>query len=291
MRLMLCIGPLAGVLGTIAIACSSTPTPPPPDSTLTEFCTDWAAAYCQISLCNFDLDTCESFQTGVCTSFATAAEASGLRQYSQPSGLACVKALQGAFVGSSSSVSAATLASIDTICNDAFVGSQVVQKPCTDTYDCSTGLVCATVPGESSVCGVSSPKTLGDPCADPGDTCTGDSYCAASSLGPTCVATPASGTACSAAIPCGTGDYCAAGTCQALATVGQTCAATSDCVAGLYCDLYPPAACTNGLTFARGSIDCQGIAGSDELPPTTIADAGVADSNPSPTPGDAASGG
>ena len=63
MKAILCIGSLVGLLGSIAVACSSTPAvPPPPDNSVAVFCTDWAAAKCQLStLCQFDVGTCRDF--------------------------------------------------------------------------------------------------------------------------------------------------------------------------------------------------------------------------------------
>jgi hypothetical protein len=279
MKAILCIGSLVGLLGTIAVACTSATPPPPPDDSVAAFCSDWANAYCQLSsICQFDVPTCETFQTGACNAFATSAQASGNRTYSQPAGNTCINLLNSSFANGPSTLSAAALGTINDTCNLAFVGNQVVDKSCASDYDCLSPNVCGSVPGQTGgLCGPESAKVLGDPCADPGDDCQGDTYCALVSGGvPACATTPAIGAQCSATIPCGTGAYCASnGICTASAGVGQTCTATTDCAAGLYCDTYPPAVCVTELTFARGATDCNGILGTDEPGNPTPAEAGV----------------
>jgi len=245
-----------------------------PDSSVTEFCTDWGTAVCQLSsFCQFDATSCATYQTTVCNQFATAATASGTRSYGQPGGLACINALKAAYGGNPSMISGTTLASLQDTCNKAFTGSVATDSNCTSNYDCVSGDTCSPIPGgTASVCAsTGSAKNLGDICA-PGDTCQGDSYCApVMNAEPKCTADPTSGGACNANIPCGSGLYCANGTCASQLVQGAlNCSSNSDCTTG-YCDTYPPAACTTGLTFARGSIDCNGIAGMDQTP----ADAGV----------------
>ena len=263
MNARLYVGPIAGVLMTIAFGCSSSP---PPDQTVTEFCSDWADAYCQLSsICNFDVTACTTYQVGVCNAFASAAQASGGRAYSQPAGVTCINQLKATFGGSPTTVSVSTLTTITDLCNRAFTGNQVTNKSCSTDYDCASGLVCAAsvIAPSMKVCTTVTPKQLGAICLDPGDECQGDSYCALQQgADPQCVPTPAEGAACSATLPCGPADRCIGSTCQPLVAMGDTCASNADCATG-YCDLYPPVQCTDGLTFARGSYDCQGISGAD----------------------------
>jgi hypothetical protein len=286
MKARLSIGSAVGALGVlVAVACSSS-TPTPPDSDVSTFCSDWAKAYCQLATsCEFDPAACTTFQTGQCTSFASTAAASGTRQYSQPNGKACIDALNSAYGGNPTEISAAQLTSLNDECNRAFTGNVASDKSCTSDYDCANNLVCEPIlGGGGNVCAAVNQKNLGDICGDPGDECQGDSYCApVAGAAPACIATPTTNSACSAAIPCGSTDHCivAAGststTCQIRATLGQTCATSDDCAASAaYCDTYPPAACVTGLTFGRGSIDCRGISGTDEPgTPVTDDDAGT----------------
>jgi hypothetical protein len=262
-------------------SCSSSSTPPP-DGTVDEFCADWAKALCQVP-CNFDVMACVTFQTSACQSFVASLQQSGsTRQYSQPNGKACIDALNSAYGGGVTMVSAATLAMTSATCNRVVVGSQATNKACTDDNDCANGLVCTPYNG-GKLCGPLTARNVGDPCGDPGDSCQGDSYCAAQAgAAPQCVATPATGGACSATIPCGSSNRCVGGTCQARATSGQACSSNSDCASSApYCDTYPPAACTTGLSFARGSIDCNGILGTDE-PGSAGNDAGAGNTDAAP---------
>jgi hypothetical protein len=284
MRTRLVVGLTIGALGMLVAACSSSSsssTPTPPDSTPQIFCTDYASAICALSsICEFDVSNCETFQNQQCTTFANAAQATGTRTYSQPAGHACIVAMNSTYGGSPSSISGAALAALTVTCNEAFVGSVASNKPCTDDYDCVSGYTCSNIPGSTnSICGSGSAVAAGGMCLFTSQ-CPASTYCEAmSGAEPTCAATPATGGACSATIPCGAGDYCNGGTCQAQLAIGQTCAQNTDCLSA-YCDTYPPAACTTGLTFARGAIDCNGIAGTDEGSPdagTSTPEAGASD--------------
>ncbi len=272
MRTRLVVALAVGALGIAAVACSSsssTSTPTPPDNDVTSFCSDWGTAMCQglVNICQFDATACATYQTTQCSTFASAATMSGTRTYNQPGGKACIDALKGAYGNNPSSISSATLASVQDTCNKAFTGTVQSDGKCTSTYDCDTSkmLTCSPIPGgTASVCASGNPKNVGDICSA-GDTCQGDSYCQSQGTNaePKCVADPTTGGACSASIPCGAANTCANGTCQAKLTVSATCSSNSDCSSG-YCDLYAPAGCATALTFARGSDDCKGVAGIDQ---------------------------
>jgi hypothetical protein len=279
MRTRLVVALAVGALGIVAVACSSSSsssTPAPPDSTVSAFCGDWGTAVCQASgFCMFDATACATYQTTVCTQFASAATASGTRTYNQPGGKACIDALSAAYGGiaNNPSLSAASVATLQDTCNKAFTGNVASDGNCTSNYDCASGqsLTCSPIPGgTTSVCASGNSKALGAVCSA-GDTCQGDSYCApVNGKEPQCTADPAQGGACSASVPCGAADTCSSGTCQPKIAEGDPCTQNSDCTTG-FCDTYSPAACATALTFARGSYDCKGIAGIDQ----TGADAGV----------------
>lgn len=257
-------GFVIGVLGTIAAACSNS-SPPVPDQNENEFCADWAKAICQLANgpCDFVQGACTTYQTGVCMNFVNGAQ-SGTRQYNQGNGKACIDALNKAYGNTPSSISASMLASVRSTCNRVVVGNQQSDQSCTGDADCSGTLICASLVGQSgSVCAAVTQKSAGDICGDPGDQCQGDSYCAPQAgVAPKCIPTPGTGASCSATIPCGSSDRCVNATCQVRAVSGGSCSSSDDCAASApYCDTYPPAACTSGLSFARGSIDCNGIAG------------------------------
>ena len=219
-----------------------------------------------VNICQFDATACATYQTTQCSMFASAATMSGTRTYNQPGGKACIDALNGAYGNNPSSISSATLASVQDTCNKAFTGTVASDGNCTSDYDCASGQGLPVRPspaGRTSVCASGNSKAVGGICAA-GDTCQGDSYCAPVAMKePQCTADPATGGACSASIPCGAANTCANGTCQAKLTESATCSQNSDCSSG-YCDLYAPAGCATALTFARGSDDCKGVAGIDQ---------------------------
>ncbi len=254
-----------GLLGAavIAEACSVQSESTPPDNNIASFCADYAKALCQVSgACNFDAMACTTFQTSACTA-QYSAQVTGTRTYNQPNGKACIDKLTTAYAGTS--IDVPTLGDIATICNKVVIGNAQTNQACTSDNDCAGMMAVCTAYGAMNLCGPLTMKNKGDPCADPGDKCTGDTYCASQSSGaPTCVATPAIGQACTATIPCGASARCLGGTCAARAAQNAACATSDDCASGLYCDTYPPAVCTMGLAFARGSVDCTGILGTNE---------------------------
>jgi hypothetical protein len=267
MRRGLFSGLVAVTSGAIVIACSIGSSSPPPDQSVSEFCADWAKAICQLSngQCAFSQSVCATYQTSVCMAYVNTAQ-SGTREYRQSSGKACIDALNSAYGNNPSSISAMVLANVNSTCSKAVSGNQQSDQPCTGDTDCSGSLVCAPILGQSgSVCASVNKKNLGDICGDPGDTCQGDSYCAPQpGAAPKCVATPSTGSSCSMGIPCGSSNRCLNGTCQPRGAAGDPCTTNDDCSTLVpYCDTYPPAGCAKGLSFARGSIDCNGIAGLD----------------------------
>ncbi len=267
MRTQLIAGFAAGALGLVVACSSSSSQPAPPDGDTSAFCADWGKAVCQLSsICNFDPATCTAYQTSVCNDFVQQAQASSARHYTQPGGKACIDALNSAYGNSPSQIDAPKLASLEDTCNKAFTGNVASDSACQSDYDCQTGLTCSVIPGQSaSVCASGNPKNAGDICSA-GDTCATNTYCApVMGAEPQCKPAAMTGQPCSAEIPCDSSSYCGpSGMCQAKAGVGETCTTSADCSsAAPYCDVYPPAVCTNGLTFARGSIDCNGVAGLD----------------------------
>jgi Dickkopf N-terminal cysteine-rich region len=242
------------------------------------YCSAYAKAICAIgSTCQFETSTCETYQTTQCTTAASAAM-DGTRQYTSTNVQACINALNGAYGGSPTSISASSLQGVATACNEVFVGTSALMGPCKNNYDCATSSqICASAPGQSAVCTTATPKLLGQACADPGDQCPAGAYCAPQSGTSTCVMAPAAGSACSSSEMCGSSGTCLNGVCQAVGQVGAICNTDADCSSGLFCDTYveppyiPSPVCSNALTFASGSKDCLGIDGQTATSPGTDA--------------------
>jgi hypothetical protein len=269
MRIRLLVGfILAAPLGAIGGGCSAAPTPYP---TTDSFCQAKAAAICKIgSVCQFDANSCQTYQVSQCNLSAQKAMSAG-RSYNQNNVQACIDALNAAYGSNSSSISASDIASYTATCDKVFGATAGHHAACTFDADCSNGGdVCAGAPGSTSkTCVTPTPKLLGDACADPGDVCPDSAYCAPQQGTSVCVSAASSGQSCSAAVPCAGGLHCVNGGCQALAGLTQTCTTTADCSqtpTPLYCDpftnvLSPAPVCVGALTFARLSVDCLGIDG------------------------------
>jgi hypothetical protein len=179
----------------------------------------------------------------------------------------CIDAVNGAYGNGPTSVTLAQLTNIDSVCARVFPGAAAEGAPCTTAADCTTsGAVCASAPGISSpICAQPTPKQINDICADPGDECPANAYCAPQAGTSKCVPAQMPGQACSATQPCDSADYCGNGICAALASQGAPCTTSANCSPGLFCDTYTSAtvgtACVTAYTFARGSVDCEGFEG------------------------------
>ena len=243
----------------------------PPDQNETEFCADWAKAICQVGSgqCTFDVTTCAANQTNVCTAFVDSLQG-GTRQYSQPNGAACIGALNDTYSGNQPSIAAQVLLNTAAICSKVVAGNAGSDQPCTTDSDCTGNLICTptVLGGSNSVCAAAVSEALGDFCGGPGQQCAAGSFCQSQGpkAAPICVVGGPTGATCSATAPCVSSDTCGPdGTCQPQGTTGAACTTNSDCTSG-YCDPYPPMQCTNGLTFARGSDDCNGIESAGTVP-------------------------
>ncbi|HEY8038860.1 MAG TPA: hypothetical protein VIF15_03670, partial [Polyangiaceae bacterium] len=259
------VGLVTGALGMMVFSCTVTNATKDPYPDVSTFCGAVAKAECQDNaLCAVDATQCQTYRTSVCTQDAAAAEASG-RAYHSDKVQSCIDALNSAFGNSASSVKYAQLSgsgSFTDICEHVFVGTAGNGATCQTNYDCTdSSEICATVPGlGSSQCAKPTPKNVGDACADPGDQCSGDSYCASTAGGlPKCIAAATDGAACSASIPCIASDHCSSGICAVKGGPGSACSIDSDCGAQApYCDHFAGSICAIGLTFATGAPDCKG---------------------------------
>jgi hypothetical protein len=253
-------------VGALAATAACTVSSPSPYAQVSEYCTAYAKAVCQISAtCQFAASTCEAYQTSQCT--VQAAQAMAARAYVPGNVKPCIDALNAAYGNGATSVTIAQLTNIDSVCAKVFPGAAAEGAPCMTAADCvTTGAVCASAPGiTGQTCALPTQKQLNDVCADPGDVCPANAYCAPMAGTSKCVAAQMIGQACSATQPCDTADYCDRGTCAALAAQGAPCATSANCAPGLFCDTYTSAtvgtACVTAYTFARGSVDCEGFEG------------------------------
>ena len=154
-------------------------------------------------------------------------------------------------------------------CEEAFIGNVAVDSPCSSNFDCANGLVCAR-PGEAPVCGPVSPKSLNDPCADPGDECQGASYCAAvPNAAPKCVPAPATGAACSSTVLCGSGDDCVGGL-PAARRRGSRLSKRRELRLRPLLRSLPARPVCDGALFRSRFDDCNGIAGAESPRPTQL---------------------
>jgi hypothetical protein len=179
----------------------------------------------------------------------------------------CIDAANAAFGNGATSVSITQLSKVDSVCAQVFAGRAAEGAACTSDADCAViGDVCASAPGITGrTCAHPTQKQLNDVCADPGDVCPANAYCAPLGATSKCVPAQMNTQACSATQPCVSVDYCDNGTCAPLATQGAPCTTSANCMPGLFCDTYTSAsvgtACVTAYTFARGSVDCLGFEG------------------------------
>jgi hypothetical protein len=116
-------------------------------------------------------------------------------------------------------------------CGRVFGGTKKVNEPCKATSECERNLVC----GGTGFCGEKTDKSEGQPCNNPGDTCSKDTFCAGEG-NKTCQKKKTMGEICGANTPC-QDDLRCAGTCKPKVDPQNPCDVDSDCVATApYCD-------------------------------------------------------
>jgi hypothetical protein len=282
MRTRLVVGFAVAALGASTLACNTAANP---YAEVSEYCTAYAKAICQAG-CEFHPTTCQSFQESQCNGQADQATASGTRQYQPGNVQSCLDAVNAAY-DNATRVTAAQVQSITSACARVFLGAAGEGAACTSDFDCAgKGDICASAPGVSTdACAQPTAKQLGDDCADRGDQCPTDAYCAPQTGTSVCVAAQAAGQTCSSALPCDSESHCVTGSCQPLATLGEPCNSDADCTGSLFCDLntdavVPTPTCVSSYSFSLGSDDCIGLEGTS-TGGTSNSDAGSSSDAPS----------
>jgi len=269
-----------GALGLVAVGCTGSTGPAFP--TVGDFCVAKAQAECQIApICAIDPAACQTIREQVCNSVATEETAApSTRAYTPANAQACIDALKTAY--SISEITYQQLVgpgSITDKCERVFVGTADKNQPCQTDYDCISNRVCAMVPATTTtVCADPVAKNQGDGCANPGEQCQGNAYCAGQQGLFMCMPSAQIGQPCSPTVPCSSSLRCQTGTCQARLAAGEACRTGDDCASGAaYCDPYAGDICTVGLTFATKAADC---AGYELLPEASSGDGGGSDPVP-----------
>jgi len=284
MRTRLVVGLAIGALGIVTVACSSSSSGsnnPYPD--VEHFCAAVAQAECgsastgAISNCSLSgssvLSDCVTFRTGECTkgNIVMPGPSFGNRTLTSGNVQPCIDAITSAFNGSNG-VSVITytdlygsdgMSGIVGTCEQVFVGAAATGATCTSNYDCSSSTdQCFADPAAPTklTCDPPTPHSVGGPCRDPGDTCTGG-YCDTTTT-PTCVASLADGQKCTDSAQCQASSRCAGGACAPRGVAGSLCATNDDCDATsqLLCDVYRStgAVCAKSLLLGNTSADCTG---------------------------------
>jgi len=254
----LALGAIVLGLGA-AFACSSSP-PGPPYPDQASFCSALATAECQVTaVCATTTASCVSTETSLCNAQGSTYVAAG-RAYQVNNAKACIDAANTTYgaVTNNPLLKAAALTALNTTCEQVFLGSVANNGSCTSDYDCSdTSAVCTFLPGATTGnCGVTASVTLGNPCNNPGDQCTG-SYCGGASAPYSCIALLPNGAQCNTAAESNecVGHCVSPGICTALSEAGGSCLEDTDCdgnTAG-FCDPYAGYKCDEGEIFSSTS--------------------------------------
>lgn len=249
-------------------ACEAEEAPSPP--TVLSFCTDKAAAECQVApRCGTDVAACTAQRAELCEKWAAEAASIG-RVFSASQSSACVQKVKATYA-KITPITPAELAAVEDACQRAMAGTVKALEACpAGTYQCSGKLLC-----DKGFCAAAATKQNGQPCANPGDLCAAGYHCAANASGvQICQADVPKGQACTppgqttgpgpclATLRCeGSG---ATGTCTDRVASGGDCTPGMDeCVAAApFC--HPTLKkCTAGVTFSPMEIEvCKPFSGS-----------------------------
>lgn len=228
-------------------------------TTLADFCSQKAAAECQVSAqCGATLTmmSCETERTNVCMQFAATIQAP--RVFVPGNVGACVNQAKSVYA-KTTAITPTDLAAVTDKCNYVFQGNVAAKGACTVKYDCTGTQIC-----DKGFCATQMNKNKGDGCSDLGAVCTTGAYCLKDNTTSTysCVAKGDRGATCGAATPCLENLRCAGGTCTDRVAATGACTTSDDCVSTApYCDPFAGSTptCDTGLQFAPGSGSCSGF--------------------------------
>jgi hypothetical protein len=193
-------------------------------------CTAQVVASCQVK----DVATCVTQRSATCIANVPQGTV-----YVPAAAPACIQAVATAYA--TTTITAASIATMATVCEPVFSGPGAARAPCTVDYDCSTadGLRCLVPYGEmQGKCLAPNVVQPAAPCPGEADVCPDAYYCDPTSL--VCVAQVPAGTQCDPRYPsCLPGSVCPnaifATSCEPLAAAGSACMADTDCASNL-CD-------------------------------------------------------
>jgi hypothetical protein len=234
MRILL----LPFVATSLAIACASPEDLAQQTATLQDFCNARAKTECNTAI----VTSCHVKDQGTCVTQRASACMKNVPQgttYVPSAGPPCIQAVAAAYT--TSTITAAALASVATTCEPIFTGPGAARSPCTVDYDCSTqdGLRCI-IPYQMTSGKCLQPNVVqpAAPCPGEADQCPSSYYCDPMSL--VCVAQGGTGAPCDYRYPsCLPGNRCPGSifstTCLALKPAGDACTTNADCASSL-CD-------------------------------------------------------
>jgi len=155
---------------------------------------------------------------------------------------------------------AAEVQSVDQACADVYRGPKLANETCSADQNCVMGLICDHSKGTTTGrCGTKTEVLAGGGCANIGETCPSDSYCANSEGVFVCQPKLSLAGACTDSVPCLESLRCSGGLCVAQLGIGELCAADQDCTTG-FCEPYARK-CAVDVRFANGSAACLAMAG------------------------------
>jgi hypothetical protein len=219
---------------------------------IASFCAEKANEECAVAAnrCVVPGDRCVAARIAVCKDDASHATAMG-RAYTSSFAQTCLDATRALF--GDATLAPFQLATRDDACSHVFQGAGQKGATCSIAYDCAGANIC-----DKGRCAPRVEKMLGDGCANPGEVCTGGSYCGASMGLTVCIPAKQAGQGCSAVEPCDENLHCSGGVCAPRVGIGQPCTMSDDCASSApYCDPAAQNRCDTGITLAPGAIACQ----------------------------------
>jgi len=222
----------------ICLACAGPEDLAQETATLTDYCHARATTECNgaiVTACGAtSVDACVTAREADCNKNVPQGTT-----YVPTAGPPCIQAVQAAYA--TATITASSLAAVDSACEGVFSGPGAARAPCTVDYDCALaqGLRCITPTNETeSKCLAPNMIDPGGACPGEADVCSGPYYCDPQAL--VCVAEGGEGSQCSPGLePCQQGFTCPGslfgGTCTALPPAGMACTTATDCASNL-CD-------------------------------------------------------
>ncbi len=219
---------ILGVGLVVVAACGDDEAPAAKYPSADSFCTAKAAEECKAvaAACTVSEDVCKSARKSACLTTASGATGQG-RTYNSGNAESCIAKTTAVYADRV--IDPAKEDAFEEACGRVFAGAKKKNEACAGEFDCEGTLACDL---DKKLCAVKVERKLDEGCANPGEICAKDLYCALAGAAKFCKPKNKVSESCSAEAPCADDLRCTGTQCIAKFDAGQPCDSADDCKSG-----------------------------------------------------------